>query len=74
MGYYFAMSECFGCKQLFSYNPHSVPSIAVDGVRQPVCRTCIERANPIRRERGLPEIIPAHDAYEAAKEFDDDRE
>ncbi len=51
MGYYFAFSPCYGCRQLFSYNPELVPSVVVGGVREPICAVCVERANPRRRER-----------------------
>ena len=68
MGYYFAYGSCYGCSQPFSFNPDRVPSIRVDGVRQPVCRICVTRANPVRRANGLPEIVPAQDAYSPAAE------
>lgn len=30
-----------------------VPSIRVNGVREPVCRSCVERVNPVREKNGL---------------------
>ena len=48
MGYVTATSPCAGCGQLFTYNPVRVPSIRIGGERQPICRACIDRANPIR--------------------------
>jgi len=68
MGYVLAMSECFCCKQVFGYNPNKVPSIRVQGVRQPICKSCIEQANPLRKQHGLPELIPLPGAYEAEDE------
>lgn len=70
MGYAFAMSECIGCGRVFSYNPVRVPSITVNGRREPICLSCVHRANPQRRKNGLPEIIPAPDAYEAVDEHE----
>lgn len=58
-------ASCFGCKRLFGFNPHSVPSILHNGTREPICATCVARVNPMRRANGLPEIVPAPDAYEA---------
>lgn len=64
MGYMFVMGQCFSCKRMFSFNADFVPSIRVDGVREPVCRTCIEIANPVREKNGLPKITINPEAYE----------
>jgi len=68
MGFVAATSSCFGCKQVFSYNPMRVPSIVVDGTREPVCARCVERANAMRRKNGKPLIVPLPDAYDACDE------
>ena len=72
MGYMFVLSPCFNCKTLISYNPERVPSIRVNragqpdpnGTREPVCRACIERANPVRIQNGLEPITILPGAYE----------
>lgn len=69
-GYAFAMAPCFVCKRLITFNPVRVPSIVINGVREPVCQICIDLVNPIRRENGLPEIVPLPDAYDAVDEGD----
>ena len=66
--------KCFGCGKYFSFNPELVPSIRVNsqgrpdprGVRQPICRTCVERVNPKRITNGLPPIVIPEGAYELA--------
>jgi hypothetical protein len=68
MGYYLVTSPCVSCKHVMSYHPHKVPSIRVNGTREPLCRSCIERANPIRIENGLEAIPIAPDAYEPCAE------
>jgi hypothetical protein len=64
MGWMHAMAECVCCHVLFSFNPDLVPSVVVKGTREPICRTCVERANPERVKRGLPEIRILPGAYE----------
>lgn len=64
MSYMTAMSPCFGCRQLFSYNPDKVPSLRVNGVREPVCKGCVERVNPVRIAKWLDPIVPLPGAYE----------
>jgi hypothetical protein len=52
-----------------------VPSIHVNaygrpdptGARAPICRECVERANPRRIENGLPPIVILEGAYEAVE-------
>jgi len=61
---------CFGCGRIFGFNPLRVPSIPhpKTGVREPICRDCVELANPRRAANGLPPIVPAADAYEPIDE------
>jgi len=68
MGYMMGMAPCIGCRQVFAFNPIRVPSIRVDGQREPICRNCVERVNPQRVKNGLEPIVPHPDAYEAADE------
>ena len=68
MGYALATSHCIGCGNIFSYNPVRVPSIRINGSREPICLACVERVNPIRIKNGLEPIIPHADAYEACDE------
>jgi hypothetical protein len=68
MGYMMAYGPCIGCKRLFSFNPNTVPSSsAVTGHREPICRNCVDRINPLRIKHGLPPIVPEPDAYDAAE-------
>ena len=75
MGYVCVTSACGSCKQIFSYHPNRVPSIRDSaGRRQPICRSCIERANPERIKNGLDPIVPLPGAYEPADENEVDWE
>ena len=63
MGYAFVHSACYGCGRLIIYNPHRVPSIRVEGKREPLCRDCVDKVNKGRIKNGL-EPKPVHpDAY-----------
>jgi len=68
MGYALAYSACYGCKRVFGYNPIRVPSVRINGVREPICRDCFERANQLRKLRGIPTIMMFPDAYEPCEE------
>ena len=67
-GYAIVISPCFGCGKTFGYNPHKVPSIPIDGVREPICGDCVERANPIREANGLDPIVVLPGAYDPIDE------
>lgn len=62
-GYVSAYGPCISCGHPFWFDPERVPSIRVRGEREPVCRHCIERANPERIKKGLPPIIIQPGAY-----------
>lgn len=68
MGYAFAMSPCVVCGKVFTFNPVKVPSIKVNGVWEPACLDCVNRANPLRIENGLEPIVPLPGAYESCPE------
>lgn len=70
MGYALAVSACYLCHSTFGYNPHKVPSLVVNGLREPVCRPCAERGNELRAARGLPGWKIEDGAYEAIDEAD----
>lgn len=74
MGYMIAISRCFGCGRTFGYNPDLVPSVRVsyvagkpvadpNGVAEPICQACVDRANPTRLANGLPPIEVEPGAY-----------
>jgi len=50
------------------YNPVRVPSIRINGQREPICLACVHACNPARVKNGLKPIIPHRDAYEPARE------
>lgn len=64
MGYMLVLGPCIGCNRTFSFNPDKVPSVTYRGQREPVCRDCVERANPVRIANGLRPIVPDPEAYE----------
>lgn len=69
MGYAFMTGPCVVCGSIFSFNPVRVPSVRdSNGERQQVCRSCVESANHIRKERGLEPFPIFPDAYEACDE------
>ena len=78
MCYYICITECIRCHSTFSCNPDLVPSIRVNGVKEPLCRDCIEILNTIRIKNGLDAWIPLNGAYEPVNEldtaFDEDNE
>lgn len=69
MGYAFMTSACCACGVVFSYNPMRVPSVRDShGIREPVCKLCIEGANAVRKERGLEPFSIMSGAYEPCDE------
>ena len=65
MGYMFVMGECYGCQTIFSFSAERVPSVTVNGSREPICRACVARVNPMRVANGLAPIVILPGAYEA---------
>jgi len=68
MGYVLMFGCCINCGRQFIFNPNKVPSVRVNGVREPVCRSCVEWANGERKKKGLELFTIPPDAYEACRE------
>lgn len=69
MAFVFVVGQCVFCHRVMSFNPLRVPSIPINGKREPMCINCHTKANEIRVGKGLepwPEPFP--DAYEAVDE------
>jgi hypothetical protein len=74
----FVIGTCWSCKNVFTFNADHVPSIPIDPTcnrpadmggdpakceREPLCSTCITRANIKRRASGQEPIYVHPDAY-----------
>lgn len=68
LGFALGMGTCATCGRMMTFNPALVPSVRLHGEKVPVCRECIEAANPERERRGLPLIEIRPGAYEACAE------
>lgn len=65
MGYAIMIGTCIACKVLIHFNPHKVPSLMVNGRREPLCENCANKWNQLHPENARP-IDP--EAYEAMDE------
>ena len=64
-GYMTVIGPCIGCGKTISFNPNRVPSLVVDGAREPLCKSCFNRWNEIHRvSKGLDPVPLNSDAYE----------
>jgi len=68
MAYVTFTGICMSCKKLFSFHPNKVPSL--NG--KPICKDCVDKANVIRKQKGLPLIPYAKDAYKQALDEEED--
>ena len=67
-GFVMATSPCVGCGRIFCYSPTKVPSVRVNGSREPICAGCVASANPQRIANGLEPIQIVPGAYDADDE------
>jgi hypothetical protein len=63
MSRFVLVGECWGCRELFAYDPEKVPCARIGGEDRPICEPCVVRIAPIRKAKGLPEIVVKPGAY-----------
>jgi hypothetical protein len=60
MGYATMMGFCIACGKPISFHPHKVPSLMIDGKRQPICEGCANRWNGLHPEQARPILEGAY--------------
>jgi len=61
--------HCINCGTPMTCNPVKVPSITVNGSREPLCEVCFNKWNVIHRtSKGLPPVALDPEAYTACHE------
>ena len=63
MGYAYMVGNCVACKRLIHFNPHRVPSLMINGYREPLCRTCAERWNEIHKGQEREILSGAYEPF-----------
>lgn len=61
MGYAIVMGFCGACKAPLSFNPRKVPSIRINGLREPLCLGCVERWCVLHPDAKRPDLNGAYD-------------
>lgn len=65
MAYMIVHGYCCACQTFISFNPDYVPSLRVNGTKEPLCRGCYAHWNEMHRTSKGLEPIPLHpDAYQ----------
>jgi hypothetical protein len=54
MGYAIMIGQCCACQRVVEFNPHAVPSLRINGVKQPLCLNCANRWNELHPENARP--------------------
>lgn len=69
-GYVSVIGPCWRCDAMFSMNPHKVPSVRINGVREPICKQCMDHLIAAEEKAGITPKRYADDAYDAIPEED----
>lgn len=65
----FVISPCVACHKTIHFHPHLVPSLRINGEREPLCANCFHEWNRIHRiAKGLDPIPLNPLAYEPCDE------
>lgn len=70
-GFVTGQGACCACGTPIVFNPHRVPSIRINGEKEPLCRSCFAQWNEIHRiSKGLDPVPLDPEAYDPAQEGD----
>jgi len=63
-GFMLLLTPCVACREIMFCNSSHVPSIRVDGKREPLCRSCFDMWNQLHRiDKDLEPVELHPDAY-----------
>jgi hypothetical protein len=51
MGWMFVAGRCAACQTFITFNPDLVPSIRVNGVKEPLCPECVAKWEQIHGQK-----------------------
>jgi len=54
MGYAIMFGCCCACGTMISFNPSKVPSLRINGKREPLCEGCANKWNALHPEQARP--------------------
>jgi hypothetical protein len=63
-GYSIVIGACINCRRTFGFNPYHVPSLVIDGQREPLCRDCFARWCELHPELARPLHPEAYEPIE----------
>jgi hypothetical protein len=66
MSFVHVTGPCVACGRVFTFSPTKVPSIRINGEREPVCRSCFERWKVIHNKPDHPLDSGAYEPDELA--------
>ncbi len=61
-GFVMMTGFCCNCRRMVSFAPTKVPSLMINGKREPLCRACAERWNEMHPEKARPIQDGAYEA------------
>jgi hypothetical protein len=65
MAFMYGHGHCINCRARISFNIDFVPTLRVNGEREPLCRSCHAKWNEIHRTSKGLDPVPLHpEAYE----------
>jgi hypothetical protein len=64
MGRAIMLGFCAACGRHIEFNPHKVPSLMIEGKREPICKSCAERWNILHPENAKPIQEGAYDSFD----------
>ena len=65
MSYMYCLGSCIACNKIIHFNPNKVPSLVIDGTKEPLCANCHNKWNEIHRvNKGLEPVDIDPQAYE----------
>jgi len=64
LAFMMVFGSCVNCGVFMGFNPEKVPSIRVNGIREPLCKKCFIKWNEIHRiSKGLEPMKISPEAY-----------
>lgn len=63
----YVVGLCAACNHVIGFHPHKVPSLMINGKKEPICEGCAKRWNELHPAEAKPILEGAYEPFDESE-------